>query len=464
MIMIKNYGKNINKLSAVILTCMLFINQLFSQTFPSGFSQVKMAAIEAATAMAFAPDGRLFVCQKTGQVRIIKNGVLLATPFLTLTVDQNGERGISRKTFEPKFKPNNNGYNYYTCTNPNQNHTPTRLTANGDVVMAGSELPLLDAEPLTTVFHNGGGLGFGPDGKIYLSMGEDNKPNNAQNLDVYKGKLLRINKDGSAPADNPYSSSTSQVTKKIWCLGLRNPYTLAFQPGTGKLFINNVGADNWEEIHDGTAAGKNFGWPAVEGNSPNPDYTNPVFSYPHESTGQKGCAITGGTFFNPSSTNYPAQYNGKYFYMDYCNGWMYYLTLGSTVTNHFFSSGMGTKNLALQVGPDGNLYYIKRDDSKAGIYKIIYSNNNAPAITQHPSDKTITQGQSVTFNVSASGATPLTYQWRKNGTNITGATSSSYKINNLQSSHEGQLRERINNNFGKSKNKNANINEKGFNV
>ncbi|MGQ0829440.1 MAG: PQQ-dependent sugar dehydrogenase [Bacteroidota bacterium] len=464
--MIKYSFKNrsIKKSSVVILTCLFFINQLISQTFPAGFSQVKMMAIESATAMAFAPDGRLFVCQKTGQVRIIKNGVLLATPFLTLTVDQNGERGISGITFDPNFNTNKHVYIYYTRTTPTIHNRLSRFTANGDVVVAGSEVALLDAEPLNAVFHNGGGLGFGPDGKIYLSMGEDNKPNNAQNMAVYKGKLLRINKDGSAPADNPYISSTSEVTKKIWCLGLRNPYTLAFQPGTGKLFINNVGADNWEEVHDGTLPKKNFGWPAVEGNSNDPTYTNPIFSYPHESAAQKGCAITGGTFFNPSSTNYPAQYNGKYFYMDYCNGWMNYLTLGSTVTTHTFSSGMGTKNLALQVGPDGNLYYIKRDDAKAGIYKIIYSNNNAPAITQHPVDKTITQGQSVTFNVSASGATPLTYQWRKNGVNITGATAASYTINNVQSSHAGQYSARVTNSFGNATSNNATLTVAGFNA
>jgi glucose/arabinose dehydrogenase len=453
-----------NKLFNCFLICIFFITQTFAQTFPSGFSQVKFATIDGAAAMAFAPDGRLFVCQKNGTVRIIKNGTLLSTPFLTLTVDENGERGISGITFDPDFNTNHHVYIYYTRTTPNIHNRLSRFTANGDVVVSGSEMPLLDAEPVTAVFHNGGGLGFGKDGKLYLSMGEDNKPSNAQNLGTYKGKLLRINKDGTAPSDNPYFSSTSDITKKIWCLGLRNPYTLSIQPGTGKIFINNVGSDFWEEIHDGTSPGQNFGWPAVEGNSTNPAYVNPVFAYPHDSAGQHGCAIVGGTFFNPVSTNYPAQYAGKYFYMDYCNGWMYYLTLGSTVKNTSFSSSMGTKNLALQVGPDGNLYYIKRDDSKAGIYKIIYSNNNMPVITDQPDDETITQGQDVYFSVSASGAMPLSYQWRKNGVNISGANDVTYTINNVQPSDAGQYSVKVSNSFGNTTSNNATLTVTAFNA
>lgn len=453
-----------DKLLKTFLICVLFIQQTFAQVFPSGFSQVKYIGIENGSAMALAPDGRVFICQKSGAVRIVKNDSLLTTPFLTLTVDQNGERGVSAITFDPEFNINHYVYIYYTAITPTIHNRLSRFTANGDVAVPGSELALLDAEPASAVFHNGGGLAFGPDGKLYLSMGEDNKPNNSQNLSVYKGKLLRINKDGSAPADNPYSSSTSEVTKKIWCLGLRNPYTLAFQPGTGKLFINNVGSDNWEEIHDGTLPNRNFGWPTIEGKSADPAFDNPVFAYPHESTVQKGCAIVGGTFFNPDSTNYPAEYIGKYFYMDYCNGWMYYLTLDGTVTNNFFSSGMGTKNLALQVWPDGNLYYIKRDEAKSGIYKIIYSSNKTPMITVQPTDKTVTAGQQVSFSVNASGTNPLNYQWRKNGVNITGATNSTFTINNVQSTHAGQYSVRVSNNFGNTTSNNATLTVTAFNA
>jgi glucose/arabinose dehydrogenase len=453
------------------LRCVLFlfnlalIHHAAAQTLPAGFSRVKVASLDQGTAMAFAPDGRLFVCQKDGRVRIIKNGTLLGTPFLTLTVAQDGERGISGICFDPNFATNKYIYIYYTATTPTIHNRLSRFTANGDLVLGGSELVLLDFETVNTVYHNGGGMGFGKDGKLYLSMGEDNSPNNAQNLGTHKGKLLRLNSDGTTPTDNPYYSSANPITRRIWCLGLRNPYTLNIHPTSGKIYINNVGADSYEEVHDGTAPGQNFGWPVVEGYSSNAAYANPVFAYPHESTGQHGCCIAGGCFFNPASTTYPAQYIGKYFYQDFCNGWMYYFTPGTQASgNTFFGSGLVTQNLALQVGPDGNLYYINRYNTSAGIWKIIYTNNNAPAITNHPVSQTVTAGQPVTFSVSASGATPFTYQWRKNGTNISGANASSYSIASTVQADSGLYSCVVSNSYGSATSNNAKLTVKPFNA
>lgn len=437
-------------LLTAILIFMIFNGVLFSQTFPSGFSQVKVADVTDATAMTFAPDGRIFVCQRDGTVKIVKNGVLLSTPFVKLTTDQNGERGVSGITFDPNFYSNHYLYIYYTAASPTIHNRLSRFTANGDVAVAGSEHVLIDAETVTQIYHNGGGLGFGPDGKLYLSMGEDNKPSNSQSLTTYKGKLLRFNPDGSTPSDNPYASSSDPITQKIWCMGLRNPYTLSIQPGTGRIFVNNVGSDYWEEIHDGTHSGQNFGWPDVEGYGTNPAYVNPIFAYPHQDAGQHGCAITGGTFFNPPSTNYPSQYTGKYFYMEFCNGWIYYLTPGTTsyTNNTLFATGLTTQNLALQVGTDGNLYYLNRYGTKAGVWKIVYSNNNAPVITNQPDNLTVAAGQPATFSVSASGATPMSYQWMKNGTNISGATSATYTISSTTSSSAGQYSVKVSNTYG----------------
>lgn len=434
----------------LLFFCCLITAFLPAQTFPAGFSQVRIASLTDATAMSFAPDGRIFVCQRDGTVRIIKSGVLLSTQFLKLTTDQNGERGISGICFDPNFNTNHYLYIYYTATAPTIHNRLSRFTANGDVVLPGSEFVLLDAETVTQIYHNGGGLGFGNDGKLYLSMGEDNDPINAQTLTTYKGKLLRFNSDGSTPSDNPFSSSTNAATRKIWCTGLRNPYTLSIEPGTGRIFVNNVGSDSWEEINDGTSSGKNFGWPTVEGFGSDPAYTNPIFAYPHSGTGQHGCAITGGTFFNPVSTNYPSQYIGKYFYMEFCDGWIYYLTPGATTysNNTLFATGLTTQNLALQVGTDGNLYYINRFGTQAGVYKIISNNTSSPLITSQPSSLSVIQGQPASFQVSATGATPLNYEWRKNGTPISGANASSYNIATTASSDMGQYSVRVFNTFG----------------
>ncbi|MES2591109.1 MAG: PQQ-dependent sugar dehydrogenase [Bacteroidota bacterium] len=458
------FNLKINTLIRFLFFYLFFIGQALSaQTLPAGFSKVKVATLDQATAMAFAPDGRLFICIKTGAVRIIKNGALLTTPFVTLPVDINGERGVNSIAFDPNFNTNHYVYIYYTRSTPTIHNRLSRFMVMGDVAMQGGEEVLIDFETVNQVFHNGGGMGFGPDGKLYLAIGEDNSPNNSQNLATHKGKLLRLNTDGSAPTDNPYYSSSSIITKRIWALGLRNPFTLSFQPGTGKLFVNNVGADNWEEVHDGTLPGQNFGWPAVEGSSTNPAYANPVFAYPHESTGgQKGCAIVGGTFFNPTTTNYPSQYIGKYFYMDFCDGWMYYFNPDSPSQNTFFGSGLITQNLALQVGPDGNLYFINR--SQPGIYKIIYSGNSAPAISSNPSNLTVAAGQSASFTVSATGTNPLNYQWQKNGINISGATSATYTINSAQTSHAGQYRAVVTNNSGTATSNAATLTVTTFNA
>lgn len=437
------------KIAASILITCLFLQTVRAQTLPGGFSRVKVASIDNATAMAFAPDGRLFIAQKDGHMRIVKNGALLATPFFMLTVAQDGERGISGIAFDPGFSTNHYLYVYYTATTPSIHNRLSRFTANGDVVLNGSEVTLLDFETVTSVYHNGGGMGFGADGKLYLSMGEDNLPSNAQNLGTHKGKLLRLNADGTTPSTNPYYSSTNSITRRIWCYGLRNPYTLDIQRGTGKIYVNNVGADTWEEVNDGTAPGQNFGWPIVEGFGTDPAYTNPVFAYPHDDTGQHGCAITGGCFFNPSSTTYPAQYVGKYFYQDFCNGWMYYFTPGTPATNNtFFGSGLVTQNLALQTGPDGNLYFINRYNTDAGIYKIVYTNSNAPIITSQPQSQTVTAGQHAMFSVAASGAAPLSYQWKKNGANIPGANATTYSITSTSQGDAGQYTVLVSNSYG----------------
>jgi glucose/arabinose dehydrogenase len=231
---------------------------------PGNFSDVELVGgIMEPTLMAIAPDGRIFVSEQAGKLRVIKNGALLTAPFVTLNVNRSGERGLLGIAFDPAFATNRFVYVYYTSSTGPHNRV-SRFTASGDVA-AGGETVLLDLPTLVAQNHNGGAIHFGPDGKLYIAVGDNAKGANAQSLSTPLGKLLRINPDGTIPSDNPFVGSTTGINRSIWALGLRNPFTFAFQPGTGRLFINDVGQSAWEEINEGVA-GANYGWPTTEGN------------------------------------------------------------------------------------------------------------------------------------------------------------------------------------------------------
>lgn len=397
-------------------------------TLPPNFSRVQVGGtINNPTVMAFAPDGRIFVAEQGGILRVIKNGVQLATPFITLTVNATGERGLIGIALDPEFATNNYIYLYYTIAAGTFNRI-SRFTANGDVALAGSEQIVLDLDPLSSATnHNGGALAFDRDGKLYVAIGENANGSHAQNLDTYHGKLLRINKDGSAPADNPFPTGSAQ-RRRVWAYGLRNPYTFSIHPGTGRILVNDVGQVTYEEVDDATTGGKNFGWPATEGMTTNPNFTSPVFFYAHSGNQPTGCAITGGTFFNNPTTNYPSIYYGKYFFQDLCSAWIYYFdpsVPGSTSTQ--FATAIGNQSLALTTGVDGNLYYLSR--ANARLYKIVYTPPaTAPVVTGHPQPATVNIGQPVSFSVTATGAAPLTYQWYRDGTSLAGKTQATMNI------------------------------------
>src|SRR5262249_36498820 len=161
----------------------------------------------------------------------------------------------------------------------------------------GSETVLLELDDLSAGNHNGGAIHFGVDGKLYIGVGENAKGANAQTLANLLGKLLRINSDGSIPADNPFYTSASGRNPAIWALGFRNPFTFAVQPGSGRIFINDVGNASWEEI-DELVRGANYGWPNCEGACTPGDarFREPVYYYPHGAGSRRGDCIAGGTF------------------------------------------------------------------------------------------------------------------------------------------------------------------------
>lgn len=349
-------------------------------TLPTNFIETQFASgLTNPTAMTFAPDGRLFVCQQGGQLRVVKNGALLATPFVSLTVDSNGERGLLGVAFDPNFATNNFVYVYYTATTPAVHNRASRFTAsvaNPDVAAAGSEVTILDLNNLSgATNHNGGAIHFGPDGKLYIAVGENANPANSQSIGNLLGKILRINSDGTIPADNPtafggIAGSPSGINRAIWSVGLRNPYTFTFQPGSGRLFINDVGQSTWEEINDGIA-GSNYGWSICEGvcSPPNANFRNPLFQYGHGSSATTGCAITGGAFYNPTTVNFPSDYVGKYFYAEFCTGWIRRFD-PATSTDTAFATGASSP-VDLIVTADGSLYYLAR--GAGAVFRVRYN-------------------------------------------------------------------------------------------
>src|SRR5437867_7106925 len=312
-------------LALVVAASFILVSaRAIAANLPTGFTEVQVGGnlSGSLTAMAFAPDGRLFVCQQGGQLRVIKNGVLLSTPFVSLTVDSSGERGLLGIAFDPNFTTNHYVYVYHTvATSPIHNRV-SRFTAAGDTAAPGSEIIILNRDSLSSATnHNGGAIHFGPDGKLYIGVGENANGANSQTLSNLLGKILRINTDGSIPTDNPFYNTATGNNRAIWALGLRNPFTFAFQPGTTRLFINDVGQSTWEEIDDGIA-GSNYGWPTTEGPTSNPMFRSPLFEYGHGSSSTTGCAIVGGGFYDPPTVLFPASYVGKYFFADLCTGWI----------------------------------------------------------------------------------------------------------------------------------------------
>ena len=334
---------------------------------PSGFiDTTAVNGLSNPTSMAWDATGaRLFVTQQGGDLRVVKQGALLGTPFVSLGVDSNGERGLLGVALDPDFAGNHFLYVYYTVPGSPPHNRVSRFTALGDVAAPGSEQVLLDLNNLSgATNHNGGALHFGGDGKLYVAVGENANSANAQTLGNLLGKLLRMSSDGSIPTDNPFFGTASGKNRLIWAYGLRNPFTFAVQPGTGRIFVNDVGNTSYEEIDDGIA-GSNYGWPP-DGPQGNPSFRDPLFCYRHStsatgcaSTSLTGCAIAGGDFYNPPVASFPAQYVGRYFFSDLCTGFIAQLDPGNGNAVSDFADGAANP-VDIDTGPDGSLYYLER--------------------------------------------------------------------------------------------------------
>jgi glucose/arabinose dehydrogenase len=407
---------------------------------PPGFTENElMSGLASPTSLAVLPDGRVLIGQQNGTVRLLKNDQPVGAPVVQLTVDSTGERGLLGMAVDPEFSVNPYIYIFYTATTPISHSRVSRFTMNGDVVVAGSELVLIDLPSVGSgIWRMGGGMHFGPDGKLYIGVGDQQDSSHSQSLSSPFGKILRLNPDGTIPTDNPFYNQTTGIHKAIWAYGLRNPYTSAFQPGTGLYYINDVGQDSWEEVNRGIAGG-NYGWPATEGYTNNPAYVSPVYAFQHGAD----CAITGGAFYNPQNVVFPPQYVGKYFFMDFCAGWIKTLDPSSGQVGNFLTGAEFPNDM--RFAPDGSLYYMERGMDTGGqpttgkVFKVRYTANTNPSIISHPQSQVIADGEDATFSVVAGGPGTLSYQWRRDGFDIPGATGTSYTLESAGLSDHGAV-------------------------
>ena len=425
---------------------------------PAGFTEAAVATgLSSPTAMEFAPDGRLFVLEQAGNVEFVRGDGTTWTA-LHLNVDSQGERGLLGIAFDPAFASNHFVYLYYT--NPGAGGAPwatgehnqlSRFTVDDSDLtrpIFKDEAPILDWDNLSAATnHNGGAIHFGLDGMLYADAGDNaqtftqggNTYRVSQTLSDLLGKQLRIDvgafnrgvatRDDTAvghliPADNPFVGTAPGIDQLIYALGLRNPYTFAVQPGTGTIFINDVGETTWEEI-DRSVPGANFGWSGGNtdgfGHSSPPGpgvYHDPLLAYNHSGgPAGGGIAIVGGAFYDPPTPQFSASYVGKYFYADLGGGWIRVFdpanpgSASNPDTSSPFASGIPGTLIDLKVDQAGNLYYLT---GSGAVEKVSFQ---APGIATQPVGRTVNEGQSTTFTVAASGPS-LSYQWQ----HLVGAT------------------------------------------
>ncbi len=313
--------------------------------------------LTGATALETLSDGRILVCEQPGQLRVVKDGKLLPTPMLTLTVDNNWERGLIGVTTAPDFPADPHLYVVYVAKDPYPHHRISRFVVVGDVAISDSEEILLRGDDQTKMGgnvpagHQGGAIHFGNDGKIYIGIGEQTAGAPAQKLDTFLGKLLRLNPDGSIPNDNPFLDVTSGKYQAIWARGCRNPFTFSVQRSTGTIFINDVGGKH-EEVNRGVA-GANYGWPVVEhGPTTREGFVGAIHYYPEAS-------IAGGDFAE-LDLPWPEEYLGRYFFADFVHGWIRTLDPGSPGEATDFAAGL-RRPVDLRFANDGSLYVLLRN-------------------------------------------------------------------------------------------------------
>ncbi len=412
----------------------------FCLNFLFGFAQAKLelqdfvSGLNQPVGIVNSGDERLFVLQQRGLISIISpNGDLMETPFLDLSslVSQSAtETGLLGLAFHPKYS--DNGYFFVDYTRISDGATVisrfSRDKSNPDLADPASEKQLLTvSQPYAN--HNGGQLLFGPDGYLYIALGDGGSggdpQNNAQNPSTYLGKILRINVDVQnddipylIPPDNPFINE-DQFLDEIWALGLRNPWRASFDRITGDLWIADVGQDKREEINfqaANSSGGENYGWRCYEasleynmsGCNDELVYTFPIFEYAHQGSGCSG-SVTGGYIYRGARFN---SLYGHYIFADYCTGNLYYLTSSNEGYSAILAANLPSFKFSA-FGEDiyGELYVALREAGE--IKRIIETDDCKPYALILNANESLEDGKAILLEALYHPS--LNYQWIKNG-------------------------------------------------
>jgi glucose/arabinose dehydrogenase len=414
-----------------------------SATTPAGVSsgafqnEILISDMNLPTALHFLPNGDMLILELGGKIWLVPAGTneVSATPFLSLTNigGVNNQQGLMGMTLDPDFENNHYYYVFYTLGSPNRDRV-SRFTVTEDHLgtVPGSEFLVYEDPVDAEAEHHGGALNFGGDGKLYITTGEHFGGSVAQDLTRPRGKILRVKADGSVPTDNPFYDGAGPNRDDVWALGLRNPFRAFYDAPSGRLYIADVGGNDYstaqEEVHLGVA-GANYGWPNCEGSScgSDPTYTSPIYSYPHLG---RDASITGGFIYRGSQ--FPSQYYGNYFYADYSQNWIRRLTFdasGNVSGSFAFEPPDGSADgpygdiVYLTEGPDGALYYVDLGFSdttgETGISKIRrirFIPDDLPPTAVAVAAPTESTTPPLTVNFSSAGSAdpeglPITYLW-----------------------------------------------------
>jgi glucose/arabinose dehydrogenase len=318
---------------------------------PPGFQQtVVFSGAPEIIDFDWEPGGGLWIATKDGRVWLRRGGSTYLA--LTLAVTTESDAGISAITVDPGFATNNRVWIAYNTTAPSRTRL-SRFVNIGTKLINGTTIV---EHPDASSDYNGGCLRFLPDGTLFFATGFDGEPRAAQDPHDLRGKLLRLNPDGTAPADNPFADGVAG-DPRVWAYGLRNPFRCAVQPGTGSLFIGDVGSEEWEEI-DVPAAGANLGYPLIEGPGSYAGAVQPpLYSFPHLGGFH---AVIAGDFGVPG--NWPVEYVKDFLFADHNADKLLRLRFDQAgqfvLAEDWFAAPQDQGAVSLRFGPDGALYYV----------------------------------------------------------------------------------------------------------